>query len=104
VLGFDAMRLMGTANVFLSGMKGLGVEVAKNVILAGVKSVTLHDEGNTELTDLSSQFYLTKQDIGKNRAEVTAKRVAELNHYVPVSVHRGDLTDDVLARFQVSLN
>lgn len=33
---------------------------AKNVILAGVKSVTLHDAGEATLRDLSAQFYLTK--------------------------------------------
>lgn len=103
VLGHDAMRRMGAANILVSGMKGLGVEIAKNIILGGVKSVALHDEGNTELADLSSQFYLTEADIGKNRAEVTAKRVGELNSYVPVSVHRGELTEELLAKFQVRL-
>lgn len=36
---------------------------AKNVILAGVKSVTLHDAGEATLRDLSSQFYLTKAGL-----------------------------------------
>lgn len=43
---------------------------AKNVVLAGVKSVTLHDNEKAELADLSSQFYLQPEDVGKNRAEV----------------------------------
>ena len=38
------MKKMAQANVLISGMKGLGLESAKNVILGGVKSVTLHDE------------------------------------------------------------
>lgn len=33
-------------NVFIVGMKGLGVEIAKNVILAGPGSVTLYDSIN----------------------------------------------------------
>lgn len=55
VLGHDAMRRMGEANVLICGMRGLGVEVAKNVILAGVGSVTIQDEGTAEWGDLSSQ-------------------------------------------------
>lgn len=55
VLGHDAMRSMGEANVLICGMRGLGVEVAKNVILAGVGSVTIQDTGMTEWGDLSSQ-------------------------------------------------
>ena len=30
VLGHEAMRKMGTANVLISGMKGLGVEIGKH--------------------------------------------------------------------------
>lgn len=55
VLGHDAMHRMGTASVLIAGMGGLGVEIAKNVILSGVKSVTVQDEGDTVWTDLSSQ-------------------------------------------------
>lgn len=55
VLGHEAMKRMQTSNVLISGMRGLGVEIAKNVILAGVKSVTLHDQGVAEWRDLSSQ-------------------------------------------------
>ena len=43
VLGHEAMKKMQSSDVLISGMGGLGVEIAKNVILGGVKSVTLHD-------------------------------------------------------------
>lgn len=41
--GFEAMKKMASASVFLSGLDGLGVETAKSVALAGVKRLTLHD-------------------------------------------------------------
>ncbi|EDW40094.1 GL19684, partial [Drosophila persimilis] len=43
VLGHDAMRRMANSDILLSGLGGLGLETAKNVILGGVKSITLHD-------------------------------------------------------------
>ena len=46
---------MQNAKVLISGMRGLGVEIAKNVILGGVKSVAVHDQGLAEWRDLSSQ-------------------------------------------------
>lgn len=101
VLGHEAMKRMATSDVLISGMKGLGVEIAKNVILAGVKSVTIHDEGNAQWSDLSSQFYLTKNDIGKNRAEASVESLAELNNYVPVTACIGELSDKFLSHFQV---
>lgn len=68
VLGHDAMRRMASSDVLISGLGGLGVEIAKNVILGGVKSVTLHDDVACKLADLGSQFYLTEADVGEERA------------------------------------
>ena len=58
-------------------MNGLGVEVAKNVVLAGVKSVTLHDDKPTELGDLGAQFFLRESDVGQPRAAVTRQAGAD---------------------------
>lgn len=80
VLGHDAMRRMASSDVLISGLGGLGVEIAKNVILGGVKSVTLHDTTNCSLADLSSQYYLRDSDVGRNRAEASCTHLAELNN------------------------
>lgn len=87
VLGHEAMKRMGASNVLISGLKGLGVEIAKNVALAGVKSLSLHDPAPVAIADLSSQFFLRPEDVGKPRDQITAPRVAELNQYTPVKVH-----------------
>ena len=90
VLGHEAMKRMSASNVLIVGLKGLGVEIAKNIALAGVKSLTLYDPAPALISDLSSQFFLHPEDVGKPRAAVTAPRVAELNAYTPVSVHKSD--------------
>ncbi|EON61135.1 ubiquitin-activating enzyme E1 1 [Coniosporium apollinis CBS 100218] len=104
VLGHEAMRRMGSSNILIVGLRGLGVEIAKNIALAGVKSLTLYDPRPATLSDLSSQFFLTPNDIGQPRAAVTAPRVSELNPYTPVSVHpSNNLTSDLsqLQKYQV---
>ncbi|KAK5165139.1 E1 ubiquitin-activating protein [Saxophila tyrrhenica] len=104
VLGHEAMKRMGSSNVLVSGMRGLGVEIAKNIALAGVKSLTLFDPKPAAIEDLSSQFFLHPEDVGKGRADVTAPRVSELNPYTPVNVHKGkSLTGDLeaLKQYQV---
>ncbi|GES96720.1 ubiquitin-activating enzyme E1 [Rhizophagus clarus] len=101
VLGHDAMRKMGNSNVLIVGLKGLGVEIAKNVVLAGVKSVTLYDPEPVKISDLSTQFFLREDDVGKPRAATSAPRLAELNQYVPISVLEGELTNDKIRNFQV---
>lgn len=101
VLGHDAMRKMATSDVLISGLGGLGVEIAKNVILGGVKSVTLHDSVVCTYSDLSSQFYLTENDIGKNRADISCPKLGELNSYVPVKSYTGILSESYLKQFKV---
>lgn len=101
VLGHEAMRRMASSDVLVCGVRGLGVEIAKNVILGGVKSVTVYDTGVCELADLSSQFFLTEACLGKNRASACLSSLVELNTYVTVSAYDGPLTEEYLARFQV---
>ncbi|CAI9181564.1 unnamed protein product [Rangifer tarandus platyrhynchus] len=40
VLGHEAMKHLQASSVLVSGLRGLGVEIAKNIILGGVKAVT----------------------------------------------------------------
>ena len=75
---------------------------AKNVILAGVKSVTLHDKATVHLQDLSAQFYLSKEDVGSNRAEACQARLQELNPAVNVTASQDKLTEAFLTKFQVT--
>lgn len=101
VLGVDAMLKMQNSDVLISGLGGVGVEIAKNIILGGVKSVTLHDQSNCTIKDLSSQFFHQKSSIGQNRAESCTKQLSELNNYVTTCVYTGELTDDFLSQFKV---
>ncbi|KAI9668068.1 MAG: E1 ubiquitin-activating protein [Bathelium mastoideum] len=104
VLGHEAMKRMGSSNVLIVGLRGLGVEIAKNVALAGVKSLTLYDPRPAAIADLSSQFFLHPDDVGLPRAKVTVPRVSELNPYVPVAVHPSEnLSSDLsqLDEYQV---
>lgn len=109
VLGFEAMRRMLNSNVLVIGMRGLGVEVAKNVALAGVRSLTIWDRAPVSSADLSAQFFLTERHIGKPRDSSSLPSIAALNEYVPVRVLDGEdvgsveqvLTVPILSQFQV---
>ncbi|XP_071935768.1 ubiquitin-activating enzyme E1 1-like isoform X2 [Coffea arabica] len=100
VYGRETMRRLFASNVLVSGMQGLGAEIAKNLILAGVKSVTLHDEGSVDLWDLSSNFVFTENDIGKNRALASVQKLQELNNAVVVTALSTQLTKEQLSDFQ----
>jgi len=101
VLGKEAMERMSRSSVLVSGLKGLGIEIAKNVILSGVKAVTLHDTENVTVADLGAQFFLRETDIGTNRATASYQRAAELNSYVSMSHETGQLTEEMVKEHSV---
>lgn len=57
-MGIEAVRKQAQARVLLLGANALGIEVAKNIVLSGVKALTLQDHQNTSMKDLSGQFFL----------------------------------------------
>ena len=101
VLGHDAMKSMSQSNVLIYGLNGLGVELAKNIILSGVKSVMLVDSKDVTMADLSSQFYLSEDKLGKNRAEACVNQLSELNTYVDVKSTSDALTKDLLSKYTI---
>lgn len=83
----EAMGKLVKMNVLIVGMRGVGVETAKNLILAGPRSVTLYDPTKVTLGDLSSNFYCREDHVGKiSRAEASFNKLQELNPYVKVEV------------------
>ena len=100
VMGHAAQRRMASSNVLIVGVKGLGAEIAKNIILAGVKAVTLYDPNPVGVADLSSHFYFTEEDVGKPRGASCVAQLAELNQYVNVSNHTGAISDEFLSTFK----
>uniref|UniRef100_A0A8C7Z0C3 E1 ubiquitin-activating enzyme n=1 Tax=Oryzias sinensis TaxID=183150 RepID=A0A8C7Z0C3_9TELE len=97
VLGDGAMQQMAQSSVFLSGMGALGVEIAKNITLAGVKTVTLHDTKLCETWDLGCNFFIRRDDVlnQRKRVEAVCPRVGELNPYVHVDMSSCPLDDNI---------
>lgn len=100
-MGIDAVKRQASSSIFVSGASGLGVEISKNLVLSGCKRFILHDTKNTNYLDLSSQFFLSEEDIDMNRAEKTAKKLQQLNFYVKVSANTNKipLTEEELDKF-----
>jgi ubiquitin-activating enzyme E1 len=83
--GMETMGKLIQMNVLLVGCRGLGVETAKNLILAGPASVTIYDPTTVTWGDLTSNFYCKEEHVGKtSRAEACIERLQELNPNVKV--------------------
>jgi ubiquitin-activating enzyme E1 len=81
----ETMGKLIKMNVLIIGSRGLGVETAKNLILAGPASVTLYDPHLVTWGDLSSNFYCRPEHVGSaTRADASYTKLQELNPYVKV--------------------
>jgi ubiquitin-activating enzyme E1 len=86
VMGHDAQRRMMASRAVMIGCSGLGVEIAKNCILAGLHSLVLVDPLPATSYDWGGNFYLPLDDTTTPRAVLCEPFLAELNPYVHVSV------------------
>eukprot|EP01091_Cochliopodium_minus_P012916 TRINITY_DN402_c0_g1_i14.p1 TRINITY_DN402_c0_g1~~TRINITY_DN402_c0_g1_i14.p1 ORF type:complete len:1062 (-),score=352.53 TRINITY_DN402_c0_g1_i14:167-3286(-) len=103
VLSLEVLIKLSKTDVLVYGLSGLGVEVAKNVILAGPRSVHLYDNIKTSYNDLSSQYYLSEEDIGKERHLISQTKLRELNSHVQVKAVESSqkLDEEFLKKFNV---
>ena len=85
--GKKTMQALLKMRVVILGMRGLGIETAKNIILTGPKEVAIYDPEIVKINDLGSNFYLSEEDVGKKRRdEAVLKKLKDLNHDVKVDI------------------
>ena len=86
--GLETMKKIMKLNILIYGMRGLGIEIAKNIILSGSNRVTIFDPNIAKINDLTANFYLTKDDVEnqKRRDEAVLNKLSLLNSYVEVNI------------------
>ena len=96
-LGQNTMLKLSKLKVLIIFVRGLGIEVSKNIILSGPKSVSIFDPNITDISDLNSNFYLTEEDVNKNRRdEAVIKNLKNLNEFVEVNYIKENKLDDLM--------
>lgn len=107
VWGADAQRRLSKAHVLVGGMKGTVAEVCKNIVLAGVGSVTLVDDSPVTEEAMNANFLIPPDEklyAGRSIAEVCCDSLKDFNPMVHVSAGKGDLSSlstDFLEKFDV---
>ncbi|KAF4302808.1 putative sumo activating enzyme protein [Botryosphaeria dothidea] len=98
--GVQAQERLRSANVLLISIKALANEVAKNLVLAGIKSLTIVDHETVTDDDLGSQFFIAEGDVGKNRAKAAAQNIQKLNPRVAIMIDTSDISAKVPEFYQ----
>jgi ubiquitin-activating enzyme E1 len=81
-MGLDAVRAQAESEVLVLGAGALAAEIAKNIILSGIKRLTIRENPHfITKPDISGHCFLRLSDIGKVRAEAVSTRLQQLNAY-----------------------
>jgi len=70
------------ASLLLLNADAVGSETLKNLVLPGIGSFTIADEKVVTESDLGCNFFVTKEDIGKSRADAVRNWLVEMNEDV----------------------
>ena len=95
-LGLETMEKISSLKILIIGLRGLGIEIAKNIIVSGPKMVNIFDPNPVEITDLGSNFYLSENQIGERRDKSCLLKLSKLNKYVEVNYLEEKNIDNII--------
>jgi molybdopterin/thiamine biosynthesis adenylyltransferase len=81
-MGIEAVKKQSESKVLLIGLKSLGLEIAKNLVLSGLKQLTIVEK--EKLIKGSEEHFYMSDLKGKNISECLFK-IKELNPYMLVN-------------------
>jgi len=91
----QAQQKIRQAHILLITLRSLGTEIAKNLVLAGISSITILDGGVVTPADLGAGFFLSECSdqniIGTSRAQTALPILQRLNPRVAVHADTEDV-------------
>ena len=100
-MGKDAVAKQAESRVLLCELGALGVEIAKNIVLAGCKELVIFEKpkayADFAIDIAGGQFFLPSDAGGESRASACWHKLQALNQYVRVTVVREEKYPNLLA-------
>lgn len=79
LLGADAMARLRRCHVIVFGLGGVGSYAAECLARSGVGKLTLVDQDTISVTNINRQLYALRSTVGQPKAEVAARRCADID-------------------------
>ncbi|KAI5163452.1 ubiquitin-activating enzyme E1 [Nematocida ausubeli] len=99
VMGNEAMKRMLSSHVLVLGLRNAGLELVKNIVLAGIKTVSIYDPNPLQAEYLSTLFYCTESDIGDRIDKSAEYKLKELNTNVKIQILQELPSDEELRQY-----
>lgn len=91
--GIESQERLRASNVLLIGVRGLGSEIAKNLLLSGINSLTIVDNLLVTQEEQRRNFLIDRDGVGKSMAEAVLAKAQALNPLVKIVVDGSDPAD-----------
>ena len=93
--GIEITKILSKLKILIIGLRGYGVEIAKNIILSNPYKVSVFDEQTCKISDLGCNYFLSETNVLKNerRDEACLKKLAELNPVTKVNIEDNYLSN-----------
>ncbi|KAG5437277.1 hypothetical protein PCANB_001070 [Pneumocystis canis] len=102
--GIQAQTRIRGSRVLLIHIRELAEEIAKNLVLAGIDSLTLLDDEKIENIEPGTHFCIEPSDIGMNYADAISRKLKQFNPSVTLCVNTTPISkvhDDYFSLFDV---
>lgn len=86
LIGSDALEILKKSKVAVFGLGGVGSFTAEALVRAGVGSIAIIDHDTVNITNINRQLIALKSTVGRQKTEVLAKRLKDINEDVEVDI------------------
>lgn len=87
LIGNEGVEKLQNSSVLVFGIGGVGSFAVEALARAGIGHIGLCDNDTVSLSNINRQLIALDSTIGKNKAEVMAQRIADINRETKVSVY-----------------
>lgn len=79
LIGFESLKKLKSSNIIIFGLGGVGSYAAEALARCGIGRMTVVDKDTVDITNINRQLYALHSTIGRNKAEVAAERIRDIN-------------------------
>ena len=94
LLGDEKLKKLQNANVLVVGLGGVGAYAAEMIARSGVGRMTIADADTVSPTNINRQLIALHSTIGKEKSELMADRLRDINPEIELKVVNRFIKDD----------
>ncbi len=94
LLGDEKLETLRQSNVLVVGLGGVGAYAAEMIARSGVGRMTIADADTVSATNINRQLIALHSTIGKQKAELMAERLRDINPEIELTIVNRFIKDD----------